>query len=261
MVILIVVVCLFLWGTRGRRRMGYGLAGIIVGLALAFSYARSAWLGLFGGLVTVGLLRGRKALLAILAGTVVLALLLFLLQPSVRLQIGEAYGQLEDPMTKSSRVQLWSTVVKIIADHPLLGVGLGQVRGALVAYGCDLGYSHPHNDLLNQAANAGLLGLAAFLWIWVTFLRKAFRCYSVEMGEGFARALVVAGFGLMVAFLLAGLFQCYYTDAEDGMILWFLLGLVTAVCRLHGSPAGGSKKPFDEQEASEDGSVHISSKS
>ncbi|MFC1683587.1 O-antigen ligase family protein, partial [Candidatus Zixiibacteriota bacterium] len=135
MVILIVVVCLFLWGTRGRRRMGYGLASIVLGLALIFSYARSAWFGLLGGVVVVGILRGRKTLLTVLAGAVLLAVLLLLLQPSVRLQMREALGQLEEPMITSSRVQLWSTVLRMIRDHPLFGVGLGQIRGSLAAYG------------------------------------------------------------------------------------------------------------------------------
>jgi hypothetical protein len=104
----------------------------------------------------------------------------------------------------------------------------------MVTYGCDLGLAHVHNDLLNQAVNAGLLGLAAFLWIWVTFLKMAARCASNQLAQGFSSSLATAGFGLMIAFLVAGLFQCYYTDAEDGMILWYLLGLVTAVCRMEG---------------------------
>jgi len=254
-------VCLFLWGTRGRRRVSYGLAVIVLGLALIFSYARSAWFGLLGGVVVVGVLRGRKTLLAVLAGAVLLVVLVLLLQPSVRLQMREALGQLEDPMTTSSRAQLWSTVLRMIGEHPLFGVGLGQIRGSLVAYGCHLGYSHPHNDFLNQAANAGLLGLAAFLWIWVTFLRKTYRCHSSKNHQEFTNALSVAGLGLMVAFLLAGLFQCYYTDAEDGMILWFLLGLVMAACRLKDGSTRGDRKPLERQEASSDGSGYISSKS
>jgi O-antigen ligase len=112
------------------------------------------------------------------------------------------------------------------------------MKMSMVAYGCHLGFSHPHNDLLNVAAQAGLFGLAAFLWIWVTFLKMAARCRSDQASRRFSSSLATAGFGLMVAFLVAGLFQCYYTDAEDGMILWFLLGLVTVVCRMEGGCEG-----------------------
>jgi len=238
MVVLLVSGCLFFWGVKGRRRIAFGLASLVLSLALIWSYARSAWLGLLGGILASGLLHGRKTLALGLAGAVVVAGLLFLFQPAVRLQVQQATDLLQDPMARSHRVQMWSASLKMIRDHPLLGVGLGRVKESMVAYGCDLGYSHPHNDLLNVMANAGLLGLAAFLWIWVAFLRTAIRCRSGQPVQGLSPALGTAGFGLMIAFLVAGLFQCYYTDAEDGMILWYLLGLVTAVCRMEGKLGG-----------------------
>jgi O-antigen ligase len=135
----------------------------------------------------------------------------------------------------------------MIRDHPLLGVGLGGVRESLVAYGCDLGYAHPHNDLLNVAANAGILGLAAFLWMWIRFLRMTIRCRARQVEQAMASAISTAGFALMIAFLVAGLFQCYYTDAEDGMILWWLLGLVTAVCRPRGDREVSPAQPWSGQ--------------
>jgi O-antigen ligase len=238
MIVLILCACVFLWDARGRRKAGYGLAGLVMSLALLFSYARSAWFGMFAGVVGIALLRGRKALLVLLAGVVFFSALVFLLQPSVRLQVQEVISLLEDPMVKSSRAQLWSTALNIIRHRPLLGVGLGQVRRSLAVYGCDLDYAHPHNDLLNVACNAGLLGLVAFLWIWLAFLRCVVRCFWTRDTEGFIKGLAAAGFGAVIAFLLAGLFQCYYTDAEDGMILWFLLGLVMVVCRRRHNLAG-----------------------
>ncbi len=232
MVVLLVSGCLFLGAHRGRKRTAYGLASLVISLALIWSYARSAWLGLVGGVVAIGVLRGRKALSLGLAGAVAVVALVLVLQPSVKNQLQEAVDLLQDPMTRSHRVQMWSASLKMIRDRPLLGVGLGRVKDSMRIYGCQLDYAHhPHNDLINVAANAGLLGLAAFLWIWISFLTMAARCQSSRSGGDFVTALATAGFGLMVAFLVAGLFQCYYTDAENGMILWYLLGMVTAVCR------------------------------
>jgi hypothetical protein len=87
-----------------------------------------------------------------------------------------------------------------------------------------------HNDLINVAANSGFLGLAAFLWIWAAFLRSTARCQRRCRKTPWTAAVASAGFGIVIALLAGGQFQCYYTDAEDGMLLWFLLGLVTAVC-------------------------------
>jgi putative inorganic carbon (HCO3(-)) transporter len=238
MVVLLVCGCLFFWGFSGRKRALYGLASLLLTLALIWSYARSAWVGLWGGIVAIGLLRGRKTLILGLAGAAIGFVLLILFEPSVRLQTQQLIEMLQAPPAKPSRIHMWSASLKIIRDHPLLGVGVGRMKMSMVAYGCHLGYAHPHNDLLNVAAQTGLLGLAGFLWIWVTFLRMAARCRLSKRAQGFSSGLAMAGFGLMIAFLVAGLFQCYYTDSEDGMILWFLLGLVTAVCKMEGDGEG-----------------------
>lgn len=234
MCVLLVSGCLFLWGTRGRRRAAYGLASLILSLALVWSYARSAWVGLFGGILAIGLLRGRKILILGLAGIILVIGFLLLFQPSVRFQVFQLAEVFRKPVSTSARLQLWSTSLKMIQDRPLIGVGLGQVNRSLVDYGCDLEYTHVHNDFLNVAAHVGLMGLAAFFWIWVAFLRMVIRCRPRRQGHGLWPALSTAGCGLMIAFLVAGLFQCYYTDAENAMLLWFLLGLVTAVCRMEG---------------------------
>jgi O-antigen ligase len=235
MCVLLVSGCLFLWGATGRRRRAaYGLASLILSFSLVWSYARSAWAGLFGGILAIGLLRGRKILILSLAGIILVIGFLLLSQPSVRFQVFQLAEVFTQPVSTSARLQLWSTSLRMIQGHPLFGVGLGQVKRSLVDYGCDLEYTHVHNDFLNVATNAGLLGLAAFIWIWVTFLRMVVRCRPRQQIHGLWPVLRTAGFGLMVAFLVAGLFQCYYTDVENAMLLWFLLGLVTAVCRMEG---------------------------
>jgi hypothetical protein len=39
----------------------------------------------------------------------------------------------------------------------------------------------------------------------------------------------MGGIAAIVAFLFAGLLQCYYTDAEVNMLLMFILGLTTVL--------------------------------
>jgi putative inorganic carbon (HCO3(-)) transporter len=238
MMVLLLSGCLFLFGTRGRERLFYGSSSLVIFLALLFSYARSAWIGLLAGALGIAALRGRRTLAAALAGVAVIVALAAVLLAPVREQAGEAFAQLFDPAVTSDRLQLWSAARQLIGDHLLLGAGAGQAAGLLPGYGCDLGYGHLHNDLINTAANSGLLGLAAFLWIWITFLRLTARCRRSLQETPRAAAMAAAGFGIVIALLAAGQFQCYYTDAEDGMLLWFLMGLVTVSCGWAAGPAG-----------------------
>jgi len=230
MMVLMLSGSLFVFGSRNRARIFYGLSSLVLLLALLFSYARSAWLGFLAGALAVALVSGRKTLTIILPGIAVVIVVAALLLPSVREQAGEIAAVFEDPMAKSSRLQMWSAAWRLIGDHPLLGGGSGQAARLLPSYGCELGYAHMHNDLLNVAANSGLPSLAAFVWIWAVFLQLTVRCRRNRRSSPWPAAMAAAGFGIVVAILVAGLFQCYYTDAENGMLLWFCAGLVIAVC-------------------------------
>jgi|GEM_PF-599289 len=243
MMVLLLSLSLFLFGSRGRMRLFYGSSSVVIFLGLVFSYARSAWIGCFAGALGIALLRGRRTLAVLLPSAALIIVLAVLFLPPVQEQFGEALSQLEDPMINSDRLPMWSAAWRLIKDHPLLGAGAGQAARLLPAYGCDLGYAHLHNDLINVSANSGLLGLAAFLWIWVAFLRLTVRCRSRLRHTPLAAALAAAGFGIVIALLVAGQFQCYYTDAEDGMLMWFLMGLVVAVClKKGGCPAAPASR-------------------
>jgi len=240
MMVLMLSISLSLFGTRGRTRLFYASSSLVIFTALLFSYARSAWIGCFAGILGMAILRGRRTLVAILPVVAVIIVIAAVFLPSVQELAGEAVAQLQDPLVTSARLRMWSAAWHLIGDHIILGAGPGQAYKLLPAYGCDLEYAHLHNDLINTAANSGLLGLAAFLWIWIAFLRLTARCQHRLRKTPWAAAMATAGFGIVIAFLVAAQFQCYYTDAEDGMLLWFLMGLVMVACVKKGDSTGPS---------------------
>jgi O-antigen ligase len=214
----------------GGRRWGWArvidfVSPIIIGLALVFSYARSAWLGAVSGVLTLGLLRGRKFAVLLLVGLVLLCLLVYVIEPTSWDRIKEISISKDKP--ESTRIRLWLTSINMIKDKPIWGIGLGNFNRLFDRYKVEGFYDttcHPHNDFLNVAVNSGILGLLAYLWIWVAFFRSTLR--SVRRGEKrtFVRAAQIAGMAAITGFLVASLFQCYYTDAEVNMLLMFILG-------------------------------------
>jgi O-antigen ligase len=217
----------FLLGGRrwGWARMIDFASPIMIGLALVFSYARSAWLGAVSGVLTLGLLRGRKFAILLLVGLVLLCLLVYVIEPTSWDRIKEVSISKDKP--ESTRIRLWLTSVNMIKDKPIWGIGLGNFSRLFDRYKVEGFYDttcHPHNDFLNVAVNSGILGLLAYLWIWVAFFRSTLR--SARRGEKrtFVRAAQIAGMAAITGFLVASLFQCYYTDAEVNMLLMFVLG-------------------------------------
>jgi hypothetical protein len=77
--------------------------------------------------------------------------------------------------------------------------------------------SHPHNWVLHMWLEMGLLGLIAFLWLIVTFLRRAIQ----------QRGWVVAGaLGAMADILVHGLIDNSYFLVDLAFLFWLILAVV-----------------------------------
>lgn len=79
------------------------------------------------------------------------------------------------------RLQLWSRTVRMIRDHPLTGVGLGNWRVVIPTYGmaglrADTGTIHfqrPHNDFLWVTSETGVLGGLLYLAVFASVVGLA----------------------------------------------------------------------------------------
>lgn len=230
LVFLLAAVLAFHARRAGVRRIIDICAPIVLGLSLVFSYARSAWLGAAAGVLAFGLLRGGKFILLLMAGVVVLALLIYAIEPTTWDRLTEMNLSKDRP--ESTRIRLWQTSIRMIKDSPVWGVGLGGWGVLFHEYKVEGVYDatcHPHNDFLNVAVNAGLIGLLAYVSIWIIFLYSTIKSMAINKDNRFARSVQMGAVAAMVAFLFAGLLQCYYTDAEVNMLLLFILGLTTVL--------------------------------
>src|SRR5580704_801112 len=82
------------------------------------------------------------------------------------------------------RPMIWKATLDMIAARPLLGHGLGAYIAVYPAYRWPEYFlrpkatnvtDHAHNELLEIAAEQGLIGLAATLWLWATAVWCGFR--------------------------------------------------------------------------------------
>ena len=198
----------------------------ILALGLLFSYTRSAWLGFAAGLLVIGAVHGKRAL-AIIGGLLLATVLVLVtVSPSLRHRVAEIVD-LGATYSNAERLRIWQTTWDLVQDHPWLGVGDGSYRAAMEPYREKYGarsHSHPHNVLLQQWATKGLIGLLAYLAIWVGFYAVVFR--TVRTAEGFEKAVITGGVGAVTGFHVAGLFESNITDSEVAMMMWFIVGLV-----------------------------------
>jgi putative inorganic carbon (HCO3(-)) transporter len=206
-------------------------AWLIGGAALGLTYVRGAWVGFAAGALAVVAGLGRRGLVAagalvLVAGGVVIGL------PTVRARV-ETIG---DPNNDTARDRMAMMMVgfQIVGAHPLTGIGpLGvkRVYPQLVPpEGMRRSTSHLHNTPLQIAAERGLVGLAAWLWIFVAFFHRAGAVWwRLPAAEADDRALVLGSLAALVAFLVAGIFEYNFGDSEVLMVAMALMALPFAV--------------------------------
>jgi O-antigen ligase len=225
-----IVPLLVAFGFFGRvrlRRYGYLLACIPVVICLYLTHSRGAWLlGVPAALLFLGLMRGRRALLA--AAAAVLGAFLALLPIAGAERIHSLFDL--SGGTGFLRLKLWEATLAMIRDHPLFGVGLDNFlyqypRYMLAEAWQEPDLSHPHNILLDWWTRLGVLGVGALIWLELGFYRLGLRLYrSLEDGE--LRALVLGLMASMVDFLAHGLIDNSFFLVDLAFVFFLSVGIV-----------------------------------
>jgi O-antigen ligase len=231
------VLLLWLNQRRTRFRVGWLVGAGLCLVAIYFTYTRGALLGLvMGGLPLFwqqSAARGitfRRRVLFIVCILVFLACVLFL--PGQALQ-----GRMSDSNTMYFRFSIWLAGLRMVAEHPLFGVGFGQFASHLGTFVQDVawipssvvpkGGAIAHNTLLSVAGELGLVGLSLYvLTVWGVY-RSARAAADTVWGPG-GRSWV-AGFTLV-----------YHTNIQFITAHWLssnllYFGVMGAIAGMRGS--------------------------
>jgi len=91
---------------------------------------------------------------------------------------------------------------------------------------------HLHNNMIQVAAERGLLGLTFWLWIWMAYFRRTWHIYrSLDTAQVRARALVSGSLASVVAFHVEGLFEHTFGDSEVITLVYCFMALPFVVQR------------------------------
>jgi len=163
------------------RRLSGSLLVMAAMAGLVFTYSRGAWLGTGVGLLILLPVLGRGFWLIL--GPVLLgpALVGMTTSAGVVLSRVESIAAVGGDPALTDRLEIWGVAFRLVTEHPLLGVGLGNFQAAyaklmvpglpLLTYPLELPM-HAHNLFLNLAVEVGLVGVGAFAWLFaVAFLR------------------------------------------------------------------------------------------
>lgn len=233
-------------GWRGRLWPGAHplwswLALGVINATLLASLTRNAWIG---GAVAVTVLLACTARRALLVLVPAVALVLWLVPAGVSSRVTSIFD-LTEP-SNYDRLCMTYAGLHMVAERPLFGIGPEMVphRYAIYRHPTAPRYwvPHLHSSYLNLAAERGLAGLAAFLWLFLVGGREALRRLRREGGLTGPRAdLYLGAFVALLALGVAGLFEDYWRDSEIQRVCLFLLALPFALA----APDASRKNPVE----------------
>ena len=228
MIVITIALARILFSNYGRTWPALVMPALMV--AVALTSTRSAWVGVCAGAAVLFSLKDFR-LFAVLP---IVAAIFFALAPA---SITQRFASMFDPKnaTRMDRVAMLHIGERMIAAHPLAGVGPNMVQPLYLEYrGPDAINKinpHLHNDFLQIAAERGLPALA----IWLCFIGAVVRDLWTRFRRAprFERYLSAGGLAAVAALLTAGLFEYNFGDSEVLMLFLILITLPAA----HDRPA------------------------
>ncbi|MBR2773657.1 MAG: O-antigen ligase family protein [Selenomonadaceae bacterium] len=218
------------------RRLAVFVAGLSL-ICLVLSMTRGSWLAFILVVIVFVVLEKRWRVLTakIFAGLAIAFLIVALFSPKIQDRLTTLTNVKFQSNTE--RVLMWKAASEIFYDYPIYGVGQKMFFKAYNSYYIThesrersdrgmRGHTQPHNNLLHRASEGGLIGLAAFVGLYVYFFWKFFTQFRRERQFAF-------GAGMTALLILAGLQLEGLTDTNMNQVpimreFWLLAGTLIA---------------------------------
>ncbi|NJN98068.1 MAG: O-antigen ligase family protein [Anaerolineales bacterium] len=227
------------WQARGNKKLIWGGAAALIAYGLLISASRGAWVGL---VIAVSLwaipLIPHRNLRWIISGIVVIAVLAGIYGITQIILSESPPSFLSSTVdTGVSRLTLYRNSLYLLGDYPFTGIGLGDTFGMvysryqLLIHVPYLTYSH--NLFLSVGLGLGLLGLAALIWLLISFYLFVIRVEQVGLSTRYAHLFRSAWLGATITFIHGLTDAPQFAGSGWTMPMLFgILGLAVAIGRL-----------------------------
>lgn len=223
-----------------RRRnclLFLSIAILILLTAILMTQTRSALVGLTLGLVILLTYRFKKVMIAVI---LFLSVVIFMTPLKDRFTL--------DTIARNERISTNLVTLEIIKDYPITGIGFGMRTYDNEAflqnyydrvppeYRHWLLIKHPHNILLDTAVRTGLVGLALFLYVIVSYVRMNWSLVR-RGGRPFIREWGRCLLAASATVFVEGLFEPTLSH-YPAITLYVILAMTTILWRLDAGDAG-----------------------
>ena len=209
------VVLAVAWYRRIRLAIAVGLV-VFLFAGLFFSYSQSSLAALFAVALLVGIVAGDRP---VRLGAVIITVFVIAAGGALVANKAASAGTQRATSDRSRRIQL---TAKVIAHHPLVGVGIGSQPHASQAESKDggpAGLFVSHTTPLTVLAELGIIGFALYLALLGGTTRALARVWRIDR---------VFGLALGGVFLALFVHSCFYSGFFEDPITWLVLGITAS---------------------------------
>lgn len=196
-------------------KAAFGAMTLFIAASLAFTFSRGAWIGFIVAIGVYVLVKDKRLIIPCIIGAVLVAVLV----PSISGRIGYMLSpEYIESSLRGGRLVRWITGLKIFADYPVLGIGLGEFGGA-VAMNNNIKVIvdnqvteafYMDNYMLKTAVESGLVGLSAFLAlmysVFINGLRTV-RTAATDTSKELATGILAGLCGVIVHNCVENIFE------------------------------------------------------
>jgi O-antigen ligase len=210
---------------------------IILTLGLMLTFTRAAWIGaVVGVIIVLSLRRGRLRVRPLVASVAAIVIAVGVLAAVASLQragqsglAGSLYSRIVSIAdlragTESLRLRTWIDALPLIASRPIFGYGPDTFGLVYPPYQTSNSYQtlwdKPHEDALGVAATQGLLGVVAYLWILIAFIRAFWAGRYVRGAVALFGGWVAYELGTQVNFSYVPTSVPFWLFAAAAIITW-----------------------------------------
>lgn len=235
-------------GLYTRKHRWLIALGALLALDCFWTQSRALWFALPVVLLLLILPLGKKWAAAVVAGLGLLVVTAFSFDSGFRERALRTLSPQPGEYSLTERQRLWQLQWDMFKDSPVWGKGWNNNERECRAYFQkrfgqvqDDFCGHAHSLWLQILSTTGLLGIALFIWIWVSLFRWGYRALIAYPRGSLEWATV---FGLLIGFVgfhLQGVTQWNFGDAEviyNVIYFWALIAWLAST-----APAPATRSP------------------
>lgn len=223
---------------RKKLDGGLTLMFLIMVWAMILTFARTSWIAVFLGILFYLFFVNKRICSLFFAGLLIIWVALYVILPqeakvNLRIDSKELVG------ASTWRSEIWQDSLGMIARKPFWGHGLNTYMIVFQEFRRKLdgmfyyGPTYAHNCYIQMAAEIGIFGLAAFLWIMIRLFKLTIqkmnksKCLDARLKE-----LMLGLLSGVLAFLIHSFFDTNFYSLQLSVLFWLMTGLLMSVHKL-----------------------------